>query len=364
MRRLLIAQIPALVLSLLLFQSAALAQETCAENFSFQTFFGEVTLGQHSYGPIMNYKADLRLTNAFPSSIRIGTYNILNLYDHSSAHEESSYFPVEKDTERRLGNARAIHEINPDFQVVVEVENMAALQKFNDTYLDHEYEPLLIEGNDVRIDVAILVKRDLPVNFEWRSFKDYKATDGHKVFSRDLPVGLAFARDSAGNSIAAPKFAILATHYKSQRTKPGEPDTAIKRQEQVVATLDIVNKLQLQYGKDFPIFLAGDFNNKVHLAPEFSALFKRGFQDTLDLLPTPPKDRATHYFFPKKGGAPEANQIDAILALAPGVRVLQGSVIADTNNLGQALAAPRTFDERESRPSDHRPIGVVLELPH
>jgi hypothetical protein len=363
MRRLLIAQIPALVLGLLLFQSAAFAQETCNEIFSFQTHFGAVTLSQHQYGPIMTYKADLSLTNAFPSTIRIGTYNILNLYDHASPHEETSFFPSEKDTERRLGNARAIHEINPDFQVVVEVENMAALQKFNDTYLDHEYEPLLIEGNDVRIDVAILVKRNLPVNFEWRSFKNYRATDGHTVFSRDLPVGLVFARDPQGNSAPTPKFAILATHYKSQRTKPGEPDTAIKRQQQVVATLDIVNKLQLQYGKDFPIFLAGDFNNKVHIAPEFSPLFKRGFQDTLDLAPLPPKDRATHYFFPKKGGAPQANQIDAILALAPGVRVLEGRVISDTNDQGQVLSAPRTFDERESRASDHRPIGVVLELP-
>lgn len=363
MRRLLIAQIPALVLSLLLFQSAAFAQVTCAENFSFQTLFGEVTLSQHSFGPIMSYKADLSLTNAFPSSIRIGTYNILNLYDHASPHTESvSYFPTEKDTQRRLGNARAIHEINPDFQIVVEVENMAALKKFNETYLDHQYEPLLIEGNDVRIDVAILIRRDLPVNFEWRSFKNYKGADGKNIFSRDLPVGLVFERDAQGNSTATPKFAILATHYKSQRTKPGQPDTAAKRLEQVVATLDIVNKLQLQYGKDFPIFLAGDFNNNVHSAPEFSALFKRGFKDTLDMTPEPPKDRATHYYFPKNGAVPEANQIDAILALAPGLRVLEGRVISDTNDQGETLSAPKTFDEREQRPSDHRPIGVVLEL--
>lgn len=364
MRRLLIAQIPALVLSLFLFQAAAFAQETCAENFSFQTHFGQIFIGQHSFGPTMTYKADLSLKGVLPSSIRIGTYNILNLYDHASAHAETAFFPMEKDIERRLGNARAIHEINPDFQVIVEVENIAALKKFNETYLDHEYEPLLIEGNDSRMDVAILVKRNLPVNFEWRSFKEYKSPEGSPVFSRDLPVGLVFERDSQGNSNSQPKLAILATHYKSQRTKPGAEDTAIKRQQQVVATLDIVNKLQLQYGKDFPIFLAGDFNNKIHLAPEFSSLFKRGFKDTLDLSPEPPKDRATHYFFPKKGGAPEGNQIDAILALAPGLRVLEGRVISDTDKDGHTLSAPRTFDERESRPSDHRPIGVTLELNH
>jgi hypothetical protein len=363
MRRPLIVQFSALILSLLLFQSATFAQSTCSDLFVFDSLLGEVTLSQHRYGQVMNYKADSRLTMAMPTSIRIGTYNILNLYEHAAPHAETTSFPAVKDIQRRQGNARSIHDIDPDFQVIVEVENLAALKKFNETYLDHEYEPLLIEGNDSRIDVAILIKRDLPVNFEWRSYKNYKATDGHNVFSRDLPVGLVFERDSKGNSLATPKFAILATHYKSQRTKPGEPDTALKRQEQVVATLDIINKLQLQYGRDLPIFLAGDFNNNVHTAPEFSALFRRGFQDTLDLAPEPPKDRATHYFFPKSGRPPEANQIDAILALAPGLRVLEGRIISDTNDQGQLLAAPKSFNERESRPSDHRPIGIVVELP-
>ncbi|MFS4460394.1 endonuclease/exonuclease/phosphatase family protein [Bdellovibrio sp. HCB2-146] len=337
------------------------AQETCAQNFSFQTHFGTVTEGQHAQGPILYYQADPRLQTPLPKTFRVGTYNILNLYDHAPARVEGA-FPAVKERARRQGNARAIEEINPDFQIVVEVENIAALRRFNENYLEHQYEPLLIEGNDSRIDVAILVKRDLPVNFEWRSYKNFKGPNGRPVFSRDLPVGLVYERDSRGQSLEKPKMAILATHYKSQRTDPGDKPTDLVRREQVIATLNIVNELQLRYGNDFPILIAGDFNNSVHNASEFSALFKFGFKDTLDMTEQPIQDRATHYYFPPKGKPPEANQIDAILALAPGLKVLSGKVIADTDANGQKLPPPKTFEERENRPSDHRPIGIEIEL--
>lgn len=314
-------------------------------------------------GPVMTYQADASLKGTLPKSIRLGTYNILNLYDHAQPHAETPHFPAEKGADRIFGNARAIRDIDPDFQVVVEVENMAALKRFNEEHLDHQYEPILVSGNDARVEIAMLVKRDLAINFEWRSFKKLKNGEGQNVFTRDLPVGLVFERDANGKSLHHPKLAILATHYKSQRTKRDQPDTAIKRQEQVIATIKIVTFLQQKYGKNFPIFLAGDFNNNIHVAPEFKSLFKFGFKDTLDMLAQPPKDRTTHYFFRKDGVPPEETQLDGILSFGSGVRVLEGRIIPDRDANDNPLPAPKTFEERESRPSDHRPIGVTLEVP-
>ena len=364
MLRPLIAKIRLMLIVLGIIVSISLtvqAQETCAQSFSFQTYFGTVTEGTHKQGPILFYQADPRLTTPIPKTLRVGTYNILNLYDHAPAHAEGT-FPATKERARRQGNARAIEEINPDFQVVIEVENIAALRRFNENYLESQYEPLLIEGNDSRIDVAILIKRNLPINFEWRSYKKLHGPNGRPVFSRDLPVCLVYERDSAGRSLPKPKMAILATHYKSQRTGRGGKPTDLVRREQVIATLHIVNELQMRYGEEFPILIAGDFNNAVHKASEFSALFKFGFKDTLDMTAEPPRDRATHYYFPPKNQPPEANQIDAILAFAPGLKVLSGKIIADTDADGNLLPAPKTFEERESRPSDHRPIGIEIEL--
>jgi hypothetical protein len=318
----------------------------------------DFVLYQHEFGEIVKYSANKSLVGPLKETLRIGTYNVLNLYEHTPRKDK--VYPLEKDHSRRLGNAKSIHDIDPDFQVLVEVENYQAAESFNRDYLGNRYKILLLQGNDRgNINIALLVKQDLPIDVEYRSYRGFK----QHIFSRDLPVGLVYERDAQGVASTKPKFALLGTHYKSKRTHEGQADTSSdKRRQQVVATIEIVELLQKEFGADLPIVLAGDFNSGLHNSPEFQGLFKQGFKDTLDALPLSPEDRATHYYFARDNAPVDANQIDGILTLSPNVEVLAGRVIPDRNAEGQTLEAPKDFNEREDRPSDHRPIGVEIKV--
>ena len=343
--------------------SAAQAQLVCSDIFSSNQFKGEVTFGQSQYGQSLFYKADPGLRGPLQKHLRFGTYNLLNLFDHVMIQESTG--TTKKPSEKRMGNARAIETMDPDFMIGVEIENIHAFKLFNETYLKNQYEPLLIEGNDSRgIDVGILIKKDLPIEMEWRSFKNFSPYTEQAIFSRDLPVGLVYERDANGLKQNHPKFAIIATHYKSKRTNPGQPDTSTIRARQVQATLEVIKIIQKEFGDNLPILLSGDFNNSLHTSYEFKSLFAEGFQDTLDLAPQKAslEERATHYYFDRKGNR-EANQMDGILILANHqMNVVQSKVIPDTDSLGRVLPAPKTFFEREQRPSDHRPISAEIEF--
>ncbi len=336
------------------FLAQSQAQNKCVDIFLANQFQGQVTLGNSTFGPSLFYKADPSLKGKLPQTLRFGTYNLLNLFEN-----------VINQQAQRWGNARAIEKIDPDFMVGVEIENIHAFQIFSKHYLKGLYEPLLIDGNDSRgIDVGILVKKDLPIEMEWRSFKTFSMNSEQPIFSRDLPVGLVYERDANGIRNKYPKFAIIATHYKSKKSKPGQPDTGILRGKQVDATLQVIKKIQQEFSQDLPIILSGDFNNSVHRGPEFQALFNKGFKDTLDLTPKPGthEERATHYYFSHLGDR-EANQIDAILILGnQKMKVHESKVIPDTDINGRTLSAPQSFSERQLRPSDHRPIFAEIQL--
>lgn len=315
---------------------------------------GTVSEGTGQYGPKLIYKSS-RMGET-PRKFRIGSYNILNLFTQTPHQRQQDYNPA-KERERRRGNANAIMENPPDFQILVEVENKRAAEDFAEKYLGGKYEALVIEGNDSRgIDLALLISRELPVEVEWISNKNFPGSrPNEKVFSRDLPVALVYPR---GNR-SKPIMAVLATHYKSKRTEPGsnDPEGNLRRASQVKATTTIVQKLLNHYGLDFPILLAGDFNSVVHQAREFRPLFNQGFKDPFDGMPA--EQRATHIYFPPNGPM-EKNQLDAILYKSNRVQILDAQIIQDRDLNGRPLPAPRSLQERDARPSDHRAISVEV----
>ncbi len=360
-------------LNLSLFFSLVLTLLISAPSYSAEPSFGDL-LQQYGlptdtatktyegqYGPYQIYNA----TTASPESalkplgqnIRIGTYNILNLFEHLQNDQNN---PV-KNHERRLGNTAAIREMNADFQLLVEVENLAALQTFNKDYLNDDFVPFVIDGNDTRgIDVALLVKKNLRIEIEYRSHKNY----AEKVFSRDAPVALIFDLDHSGKRLAQPRLAIMLVHQKSKRTEPGKEDqTAVTRKAQAVSSINIIQSLRAEFSGNFPIIIGGDFNTAVHTSTEIRPYFDYGFKDSLDMIdqPLPHDQRDTHYYFSPVGEM-HAEQIDALLVFSETDVVTKADIYPTRDKNGSALAPPKSFEEREERPSDHLPIGIEICL--
>lgn len=292
-------------------------------------------------------------------------FNMLNLFerDFSLTDKNGMEGKDQKTEEQREGLARVIRTSDPDIMTWVEVENQKAAQLFSDKYLDGKYQVYLIDGNDGRgIDVAVLVKKDLPFEVEYRTMKDLYEGDpsqGEKVYSRDLPIAV-FRPLEAGKAMA-PQFVLMSTHFKSQR---GDDGSFSKREQQARATAEVEKNLRMELGENVPIMLVGDYNNEVSSSPEFEAIRQVGFKDAFDLSPSPiPKDRrGTHYYFPKDG-PPEFNQLDGFLISGRGpFQVVSASILPHLDSSGRPLPAPRSYKERETRPSDHLAIEVVMEF--
>ncbi|MBX3040865.1 MAG: hypothetical protein KF789_09190 [Bdellovibrionaceae bacterium] len=297
-------------------------------------------------------------------------FNMLNLFerDFSLTDKKFNKGTDVKTEAQREALARIIRKSDPDIMTWVEVENYRAAELFSDRYLDKKYQVFLIEGNDQRgIDVAVLVKKDLPFEVEYRSLKDlteikdapvHPQQGENKVFSRDLPMAI-FRRLEDG--VPREEFILLSTHYKSQR---GDQGSFPKRLQQAEATELAVRYLRQEFGEELPILLTGDFNNNVPTSPEFAPIWRAGFKDSFDLSPNPiPKDRrGTHYYFPMKGPA-EFNQLDGFLISGQGkYRVESALILPHLDEKGLALPHPRNYGERQARASDHLAVEVVVEF--
>lgn len=310
--------------------------------------------------------------------LRVGTYNMLNLFEHVGKFEPDparpgamrQVTPAQLKAEWQLReSARAIRESAFDILVLQEIENIAALSRFNEDYLGGEYGPFLIEGNDSRgIDVAFLVKRDIPFALEQRTHKGETWDDPllpgppQRVFSRDLPVLIVRAPGRP-----APLFLLFGTHFKSKRTRlPQDPESRILRRAQADRSAEIVGRYREEFGAGLPLLFAGDFNGEINREPEFEGLRRAaGLVDSFDALktPVPPAERITHTYHPREGPT-QARQIDAVMvssSLKSFVRSAEVYRYKDAE--GKAKPIPKTHAERSRNPSDHFPVLVVLDFP-
>ena len=147
--------------------------------------------------------------NRLCPTIRIGSYNILDLFDDvDDPHKSDS---ETADPDRLLQLADVILTADCDILMLQEVENISVLTEFNLVYLDGHYpEVILVEGNDPRgIDVGVLSQLPLTnvVSFADREFENpYRRSTSR--FSRDL-LSVQWI-DPTGQS-----WTFLTTHLKA-----------------------------------------------------------------------------------------------------------------------------------------------------
>lgn len=299
------------------------------------------------YGPVQHYY-NKSSNNKNKNEFRISSYNIAD----GQVINRADLLATKR--KNQSANAQIIKDIDADFQIVVEVENLKTLNEFNKNHLDSKYVPFVINGNDISgKNVGLLVKRDLNLAIEYRSYREYS----DQVFSRYAPVALIYEIDSHGKRSTKPKLALMLEHLKSKRSRPGQMEqTEIARIAQAEASVEIISALMNEYGTDLSVVVGGDFNSAISSAKTF---YNFGFKDSFDgfsKLRTP-ENRATHYYFNPEIKKMEQNHIDGLLTYGSKLKVKDAGV-------HRPLPAPRSFSERQQRPSDHLPIYTDIQLSH
>lgn len=314
-------------------------------------------------------------------SLKVGSYNLLNLFEEGGKifeRDESQLFAIFPERARPMeeplkslralrAEAKIILENDYDVMAVEEVENLKALNAFSDQFLDGKYDAYLIDGNDPRgIDVGFLVKSSLPLEVEQRTHKDETWNDPtqdgkqSKLFSRDLP-SLIFRL----NKKEEPAFVFFGTHFKSKRDRPHDPESRILRKAQVDRAAEILKNYEKEFGKETPIFLAGDFNGEIAHEKEFEALKGvASLSDAFDVVEPPLEkhERVTHTYFPKDG-QPKFSQLDAVMVNSSGGRFIHAAKVAryqDSN--GKDLPIPKSFKDVKKNPSDHFPVQAEIDF--
>ena len=377
-----------LVLALAIPAQAAGPTDQKADASCLAILSAKKVAGKDDWGPLVKVKAakDTRAPGDIKSFV-FGQYNMEDmietlspeaqkagvsrlLYNPSEGDRQKSAPVLEKPEMKLAGVAATFLRADPDVAVVEEVTSLEALQYVNEKYLGSRYVVILIPGNDKRgINIGILVKRDLPFDFEVQSYRNMShPVTGKPLFSRDLPVVTFREKNSAPDS--PPVFVAMGTHYKSQRPEPGDPQSILARGDQVQGTIAIIKHYEERFGADLPIFLLGDYNREVGTASEFKALWAEGgMKDSFDMAPAdhsvpPGQARYTEKYF-NDDGQIFWSQLDSI----SGSRSVQAlglftdaQILAYLDAKGQPMGWPMSVAEFEKVPSDHRMVRVVVDF--
>jgi endonuclease/exonuclease/phosphatase family metal-dependent hydrolase len=331
-------------------------------------------------------------------SLRVATYNVAGLLFHTDRaqfvarferehagrindrHSKPLPVPPEKPHWQLPNLAKAINDLDFDIGVLQEAGDRESLTHFNSKFLDDKYRVIVLEGNDPQVkNIAFLVKRDLPFDFELHSYRREMWKDPrtpydppHRLFSRDVPVLLVRAAGQDMNT--KPLFIVMGNHPKAKRRStrlPPEiadrdPENKVERTEQINRAVEIANEYRAQYGEDLPIITAGDFNGDFGRESVYAALRAANFTDTMDLsyVPVPRNDRFSHIYFPPNDEPVQRLQLDGILVSDSLRDCADFSAVyryrrADN---GEQFPLPRTIAERSKQPSDHWPVWAEFDF--
>ena len=323
---------------------------------------------------------DSNARSSFESSenqLKVGTYNLLNLYIHAGNVRKKNSGPHDKPLWAIEETGRVLREENYDIFVAQEVESLGSARKFNEEHLGSQYNIYSTTTKDIRgLFVIFFVKKNLPFHFKVESHANEKWFDTLRneeapLFERDLPTLHIYknAKDEV------PMLTMLGVHFKSKRHRfgPRDPNSQNNitefesnrlREAQANRAIQIIQKYQMKFGYDHPILMAGDFNSNHNYSPEYLGLSRYAkLSDTVGLKNKIESysDRTTHSYF--GGKSPKHNQLDGILITPSLVSLLLDAyVVKYTESSGEKRDIPRTKEERKRNPSDHRPITAVFSI--
>lgn len=282
---------------------------------------------------------------------------------------------LEKSLEKKKSLGLRILSAHPQADIIigVEIKDIQTATDFAENFLNGQYQPILIEGNDQRgIDVCYFIKKDLPFDFEIQSHRNLLSENPNQAksselpaFSRDLPVLLLRERGSSPKT--TPLMMLAATHFKAQNPDPKKDEKATERRtEQVKKSVEVLRSYQQKYPKLPIMIISGDFNNDIRTSPEFAPLKDFGFNDSMNLTKdgsSPPLGkRGTQYFFtPKKDISNE--QLDSIMVKYKGQDYIKSAfILRDLDQNGHPRPQPTTEDEIALRASDHDGTLTVFDF--
>lgn len=292
-------------------------------------------------------------------TLKVGTFNTYNLL-------RSADGSWEKPLEKQLGLAKPILDQDLDIVVLQEVNDIAEAQTFISRHLNNAYEAIMAPTNDSRgIQIAYIVKRDLPLHFELTSSRELEALyevtgQVRPVFSRDVPSLRLWTEDQSLDS--PPLFSILGTHFKSKRSIRGDEESRILRSLQNEAAAFVIGEEKKQ-NPDSVLLFAGDFNGDIHNEAAFTPI-REIMTDSLDTVEPAPSttERITHSYHPREGPT-KYSQLDAIFTAPEASEfIVHSEVYRYTDSHGNEIPLPRTWDERNENPSDHFPVFMRIDL--
>lgn len=324
---------------------------------------------------LQNHKITVssKSTYRVPRTLRFMSYNVLNLFVHSGRYiwgedgqvkTETDAYKGQKKEEHTKEIARIIHDTNPDFILLQEVEGRSSLDRFTQNYLGGEYVAFMPPTNDRReIGVALLIKDDLKFHIKVESFESLSWTNprGHiePIFTRN--VGLFSIFDPDTDEVV---LGVFGLHFKSRRDRRGDPGSVLKRTKEVEETVRAVEKFRLAH-PGVPVIVAGDFNSNrdvEELKPLFDELGLHDAHTEEHFRNKDRQGRITHSYHPV-GEKAIFSEMDLILVDESLKSRILGSDVYRYRDytLGKPKPIPDTINLRNLNPSDHFPVFVDLD---
>jgi endonuclease/exonuclease/phosphatase family metal-dependent hydrolase len=312
--------------------------------------------------------------------LKICVYNLENFFLQKAGVEipfNTSYKSLKKVKEIK----QVFDDIDADVYALSEVGGVESLNHFNIHYLDDKYTVAHMPGNsDRNIEVAYLVKKELPYKLELTSYRktllnfnypheiENKDADPnyrlpkHKL-SRNLLQLELFDQEKQDRDFA--NICFFLTHLKSQRDETGKDfKSRQRRKAELEACLKIINEFKLK-NEHCPIIFCGDFNGNASSEKtdeEFKKIYDiHHLHDVLELVDLPHDQRATYYLFNQSTRIP--TQLDYAFTYPEDCNNVEDAcVYRYKNDLGRPKNLPKTKYDLWNNPSDHYPLVFTYEI--
>ena len=201
------------------------------------------------------------------NTIRVCTYNVLNLFDHTNDPTLEGEFddmgnnPGPTSIERCKELAKAIREVDADILALQEVESLEALNWFNEKFLNgmgYEYVASLDAGYYRGVEQSVLSRIPISNTTNWpnESLNNVKRVGPNWT---DVPRGtddIRYQRSPLCVTLQAEggyTLTLFVLHHKAGRS------TNWHREYEAIRTMEKVNEMMLK-NPNANIMILGDFN--------------------------------------------------------------------------------------------------------